>query len=191
MTRKEQKELRKKQIVAKALELFVIKGFSETKITDIAGELGMSMGLLFHYYESKEQLCLELVKTGAAYAQKPEMIAYSEPLEYFSKSLDGLFSSMTENPMVCYMFVLMSQARRPGMPEEIRSTALAVDQMGYSAGVIAEGQKNGTIRQGDPTALSAAFWCSVQGIMEQHFITPEMPLPEKDWLLDILREKRA
>ncbi len=62
MTRKEQKENRQKQILFKALELFVIKGYMETKITDIASSLNISVGLLFHYYESKEQLYLELVK---------------------------------------------------------------------------------------------------------------------------------
>ena len=56
MTRKEQKEMRQKQIMLKALELFVTKGFSETKISDIAESLEISVGLLFHYYESKEAL---------------------------------------------------------------------------------------------------------------------------------------
>ena len=46
MTRKEQKELRQKQIMFKALELFVTKGFSETKISDIAAALDISVGLL-------------------------------------------------------------------------------------------------------------------------------------------------
>ena len=51
MTRNEQKEERRKQILFKALELFVTKGFTETKITDIAQSLDISTGLLFHYYE--------------------------------------------------------------------------------------------------------------------------------------------
>ena len=53
MTRNEQKEERRRQILFKALELFVTKGFNETKITDISQALGISTGLLFHYYESK------------------------------------------------------------------------------------------------------------------------------------------
>ena len=189
MTRKEQKELRQRQIVSKALELFVTKGFTETKISDIAGELGISVGLLFHYYESKEQLCRELVQMGAAMSKRPETIEYSSPLEYFEKTLIGLFSAAKENPMVFQMFVLMNQARRQGMPEEIRTAALTANQIDFSAKVIEQGQKDGSIRQGDPKALSFAFWCSVQGIMEQHLVAPEIPLPEKEWLLDILRNK--
>lgn len=189
MTRKEQKEQRKRQIMMKALELFVTKGFTETKINDIAKELNISVGLMFHYYESKEQLCMELVKLGAEYAGLPESTKYEKPIEYFSRTLDGLFASLTDNPMVAYMFVLMSQARRQGIPEEIRQISLSVDQMEYSAEVIKQGQADGSIKQGDPMALSFAFWCSVQGIMEQHLITPEIPLPEKEWLLDIIRNR--
>ena len=48
MTRNEQKEERRKQILFKALELFVTKGFTETKITDIAQALDISTGLLLH-----------------------------------------------------------------------------------------------------------------------------------------------
>ena len=45
-----------------ALTLFVERGYYDTKITDIAAAVPMSTGLMFHYFESKEELLLELVK---------------------------------------------------------------------------------------------------------------------------------
>ena len=188
MTRKEQKEMRQKQIMFKALELFVTKGFAETKISDIAEALDISVGLLFHYYESKEKLCLELVKMGVEGTKMSEKTSFDDPLLYFGKVLDGLLNAASEQPWVCMMFVLMAQAQRQGMPEEIRQLALTVDQIHFSAGLIEQGQKLGTIRDGDPLALSSAFWCAVQGLMEYHAATPGMPLPETEWLLDILRK---
>ena len=59
MTRKEQKEERRKAILMTALDLFVNRGYYETKITDIAAAVPMSTGLMFHYFESKEELLLE------------------------------------------------------------------------------------------------------------------------------------
>lgn len=188
MTRKEQKEMRQKQIMFKALELFVTKGFTETKISDIAEALGISVGLLFHYYESKEKLCLELVKMGVEGTKMSEKAPYSDALQYFRQTLDGLLRAASEQPWVCRMFVLMAQAQRAGMPEEIREVALTVDQIRFSAEIIKQGQEAGVIRGGDPLALSNAFWCSVQGIMEYHAAVPEMPLPETDWILDIIRK---
>ncbi|MBR6983622.1 MAG: TetR/AcrR family transcriptional regulator [Ruminococcus sp.] len=188
MTRKEQKEMRQKQIMLKALELFVTKGFSETKISDIAESLGISVGLLFHYYESKEALYKSLVEMGLEAAKRPEKIEFDAPLDYFTKTLEGLFGAAKEQPWVFQMFVLMSQARRPGIPDEIRQLALSVDQIGFSAEIIKRGQEQGVIRSGDARSLSSAFWCSVQGIMEQHLITPEIPLPETKWITAILKK---
>ena len=188
MTRKEQKELRKKQIQMKALELFVRKGYAETKISDIAGELNMSMGLLFHYYESKEQLYLELVQFGVWGTKANDRIPEEDPLQYFTAYLKGIFEAAAENPWIFQMFVLMSQARRAGTPEVVRQKALSVDQISRSAEIVAKGQEMGQIREGDPLTLSNAFWCSVQGIMEEHMLTPQIPLPDPEWVVDILRK---
>lgn len=188
MTRKEQKEMRSKQIMFKALELFVTKGYSETKISDIAEALEISTGLLFHYYESKEKLCCELLKMGVGYTKRPENIMFDDPLDYFKKTLEGLLGSAKEQPMVYQMFVLMAMAKRPGLPEEIRAIAAQVDQIQYSAEIIRQGQEKGTIKDGDPLRLSFSFWGSVQGIMEMYAVSPDMELPEVDWILDIIRK---
>ncbi len=179
MTRKEQKENRQKQILFKALELFVIKGYMETKITDIANSLNISVGLLFHYYESKEQLYLELVKLGLEGMKSPQKIEYKEPIEYFEKFLKNLFEAIDKEPWICQMFLLMAQAQKQGIPENIRELA---------SKIIEEGQRNRTIKKGDTLALSNAFWCSIQGIMERKVNFPKIPLPEVSWILDILRE---
>ncbi|MCR5267954.1 MAG: TetR/AcrR family transcriptional regulator [Lachnospiraceae bacterium] len=188
MTRQEQKEMRREQIRMKALELFVTKGFSETKISDIAGELKISVGLLFHYYESKEQLLMELVQFGVEGTKAAEQVPKDDPAGYFRMFLTGLFQSAKENPWICQMFVLMSQARSPGAPEAIRKVALSVDQIEKSVPVIQKGQELGQFRDGDPLVLSNAFWCSVQGIMEQHLISPDIPLPDPAWVVDLLRK---
>lgn len=190
VTRKEQKEMRQKQILIKALELFVTKGYFETKISDISNGLNMSMGLLFHYYDSKEQLYLELVKMGVEETKISKKIEYKNPLEYFKKFLEGLFKASTEQPWICQMFLLMSQAQRFGTPDKIRQLALSINQIELSSKIIEDGQRLGFIKKGDPLALSTAFWCSIQGIMEQKVISPNLPLPEVDWILDILRIER-
>ena len=187
MTRKEQKEIRKKQILYKALELFVTKGYSETKITDIATSLDISVGLLFHYYESKEQLYMELVQMGVEGSKAPQKVEYSKPIQYFENFLKGLLATAKEQPWIYQMFVLMAQAQKPGIPEDIRKLALSINQIELSSKIIKEGQKTGNIRKGDPVALSTAFWCSVQGLMEKYALSPDMVLPEIDWILDILR----
>lgn len=189
-SREEQKEKRRQQIIFKALELFVKKGYRETKISDIAKAADMSTGLLFHYFESKEQLYEELVRMGVEGTRTPAKLEAATPLEYFSGFLKLLFEYAAGQPWVCQMFVLMAQTwKSDGVPQHIKEIAMEMNQVEVSAKIIEQGQKEGYFREGNPLALSYAFWCSVQGLMEQFAVTPDMPLPEVEWLLDILTEK--
>ena len=183
----EQKEQRRQLIIAKALELFVKKGYRETKVSDIAKAANMSTGLMFHYFESKEQLYEELVRIGVEGTKMPGRMEIATPVDYFSGFLNMLFPYASQQPWVLQMFVLMFQARRgDGAPEHIKELAMQVDQVEQSAKIIEMGQKQGCFREGDPLALAYAFWSSVQGIMEQMAVTPDMPMPQTEWLLDIL-----
>lgn len=194
-TRDEQKEQRRQLIIFKALELFAKKGYSDTKIGDIAKAADMSVGLMFHYFESKEQLYEELVRMGVNGTNTPVEMNFENPIDYFSGFLKVLFQYVKEQPWVFYMFVLMAQARRSdGIPSHIKELAMSVNQIEQSAEIIAAGQKYGYFREGDPYALSFTFWSSVQGIMEQLAVSPELiekgQLPEADWIIDIIKGEK-
>jgi len=51
-----QKEKKKLEIVKVACKLFAQQGYYNTTIPDIANELGMSVGNLYNYFKSKEEL---------------------------------------------------------------------------------------------------------------------------------------
>lgn len=204
MTRKEQKEERKQTILMTALKLFVERGYYDTKITDIAEAVPMSTGLLFHYFESKEELYTELVRMGsqasAAFGRPDSSNASQDkdksitpediisPDIYFINFLEGLFAYSKAQPWVFNMFVLMGQARRSGMPEEARNLALSVSAIDSSAKLIELGQKMGVFREGDAKLLSTCFWATVQGIMEEMAIDKELQAPDPEWIVAILKK---
>jgi len=190
MTRKEQKEERRKAILMTALTLFVERGYHDTKITDIAKAVPMSTGLMFHYFESKEELLLELVRMGAESTKALDAGTAGQipPDLFLTKFLEQLFSYAKEQPWVFNMFVLMSQVRRKGMPEEARQVALSVGSVETTAKMIEAGQKQGAFRKGDPMLLSRCFWASVQGIMEEMAMDKEMKTPGPEWIMAILRK---
>lgn len=194
-TRDEQKEQRRQLIMDTALELFAKKGYADTKIGDIAKAADMSVGLMFHYFESKEKLLEELVRYGAEATNTPCELNFENPLDYFEGFLKILFQYAREVPRVLYLFMMISQIRRgEGIPPHIKEIAMSVDQIEQSAEVIAAGQQYGYFREGDPYLLSFTFWSSVQGIMEQLAASPELlkrgTLPETDWIIDIIRGKK-
>lgn len=55
------KEERKKELVRKAYELFIIKGYENTSVDDIIASAGIAKGTYYYYFESKEQILEEVV----------------------------------------------------------------------------------------------------------------------------------
>jgi TetR/AcrR family transcriptional regulator len=190
-TRSEQKEHRRNLILMTALDLFIQKGFASTKVSDIAGAAGMSVGLMFHYFESKEQLYEELINRGI---EKPKsVLAPSEgaPLEFFTNAAESILDRTRHDSAIAKMFVLMSQASNNDFLSEETRNHLKRDNIQKSADIIRAGQQAGQIREGDPVALSAAFWGSIQGICQAMALDPSLPLPKSEWIVDILRNKQA
>lgn len=60
---KRRKEARPEEILDAALDLFTDKGFSSTRMVDIAKKAGVSKGTLYLYFDSKELIFQEMVKT--------------------------------------------------------------------------------------------------------------------------------
>lgn len=70
MTKKRQarfellRESSKERIESAALELFAHNGYGHTSISQIANAAGISKGLMYNYYESKEALLRAIVQKG-------------------------------------------------------------------------------------------------------------------------------
>ena len=48
------KDLKKNKILDAALQIFVKKGYAETRMDDIVKDSGVSKGAIYHYYSSKK-----------------------------------------------------------------------------------------------------------------------------------------
>lgn len=189
-TRKEQKERRKQEIMQAALELFVSKGYAATKVTDIAKRANISTGLMFHYFESKENLYEELVRMGLEGTTYPGEQKCEHAIDFFVKFTEKLFVYMKEQPIVAKLFVLMAEAQRSdATPEHIRENAMRVNVIEQFVPIIEWGQQEGTIREGEPLVISNAFWCSIQGIAERYATNQDIALPKAEWIVDIVRRK--
>lgn len=59
-TNEERSALTREEILKKAMKLFVVKGYHNTSIRDIAEESKMSTGAIYHHFKSKEEIAVEL-----------------------------------------------------------------------------------------------------------------------------------
>ena len=62
--RKRRKEARPAELMAAALALFVEKGFSATRLDDVAARAGVSKGTLYLYFDNKDALFKAVIQEG-------------------------------------------------------------------------------------------------------------------------------
>jgi len=186
--REDQKEKRRQEILSAGLTLFIQKGYSGTTIKDIATTVGMSVGLLFHYFASKEALYLELVKLGVEGPMSSLQPNGLAPMAFFEATAERILDLIQTKPFVAQMFALMHQAFvSSDIPASVKQLLIGMDVYTPTAEIIRSGQVQGTIRKGDPVALSIAFWSAIQGIAETLAMHPELPCPKGEWITDILK----
>ncbi len=56
---RQQAEIRREEILRSAATVVARKGFARTRVADVAAELGISPGLVFYHFDSKERLLSE------------------------------------------------------------------------------------------------------------------------------------
>lgn len=186
--RDNQREKRYWEILSAALDLFIKKGYAATKVVDIAKAVGMSTGLLFHYFKSKESLYEELIKIGISGPTNTLPTEDDEPLTYLQNTAESIFISLKEQPFAAKMFVLMGQVYyTDSAPQSLKDDVMALDIYTSTIDLMSRGQQQGVIREGDPYALSIAYWSAIQGICEQMAVLPDAPCPKGEWIADMFR----
>ena len=186
--RDEQREKRRQEILLCSLDIFIKKGFAATKIRDISNELKISAGLFFHYFESKEQVYEELINIAISGAGNVMTINYTDPMEFFETITEQILKSFVENAMSAKLFLLVNHAlTNEDVSHEIKDALSKTNNIQLSIPIILKGQEEGTIKIGDPLALSTAFWGSIQGIAQTLDLLPNLPCPKSSWIVDILR----
>ena len=191
MTRKEQKEAKKIQIIQATLDLFVERGYYGTKTSQISRRAGISEGLLFHYFPTKEILLEELVNIGLEGMRLPMQIKAKNGLDFFYQFTKMLFLQVEKNTFIAKMFVFMGYVvQAEDIPEKLRKLAASVDTIAFYQNWVKAGQKDGSIRKGDVMALSNMYWCAIHGIMGQYALRPEIPLPEPVWMIGMLQNDK-
>src|SRR4051812_37996143 len=84
---------RSREIINAALNLFVTKGFAATKLEDVAKAAGVSKGLPYLYFKSKE----ELFKAVIVEAIGEPLVLANAMIERFEGSTEQLFRELVAN----------------------------------------------------------------------------------------------
>lgn len=160
------REDRKVQIMDAAIKVFANNGIKLTKISMIAKEAGVSHGLLYHYFQSKE----EVLHKSLAWAMSgtDELFGQFEGLDLSPLEKIKRFTKLALMEGNSDTFRVIQHISRS---EEVADeTKKLVEEGGtiYIAKIyplIVEGQNAGEIIEGDPQELLELFLTVLTGIM--------------------------
>lgn len=188
------KDERRDQILKAALKVFARRGLAATKISDITAEAGLSHGLVYHYFRSKDELFTELVKQAlelSASASGTALQMPGNPWDKISAMTEGMLSHFAQNQEDNYYFLIMIQAATSdAVPVEVKEllAAKSMDMFKDMLKLIVMGQEAGQIVQDDPAALAMAFLYLIQGLaISQVPGKASLPIPKAETVLRLLK----
>ena len=164
------REERRQQILSCALDLFTRKGLAGTKITDISSAVNMSQGLLYHYFQSKEEIFVELIRLAFTKLNEACRWLAAQPLPAGEKirfAISELLKGLSQNEDNSRYHLLIAQATiSEAIPEEAKQTIRQENRFPYEAiaSIMAEGQKDGSVKKQDAQELAMVFWTSINGL---------------------------
>ena len=95
---KELRDASRQKILDASLELFGTKGYESTTISDIVKSAGISKGLIYHYFESKEDILRKLVDELMTRGDESmDSLFEGDAKESLRKVFELFFKEMREN----------------------------------------------------------------------------------------------
>src|SRR5699024_5591419 len=148
------------QIEASALITFAKNGYQRTKISMIAHKAGVSEGLIYRYYESKEQLFLKILE-GLMKESSREIHLLSKidgsPLEQIKFLTQKM---LDEQSKIGFMFI--EQAKKedevPKRATDLMKSYTNQNLIDYLVPIFKEGQEQGELITGDPRKILSWYF---------------------------------
>jgi AcrR family transcriptional regulator len=174
----------KDKIQSAAMQLFVKKGFGSTNVQEIADAAGISIGLLYRHYKTKEELFHELVEYALAGMGKMIDLFESDesPKKRIHQFVHEVYHDMVSGEELANLLILMKQyvAREDMESNQNQVAGQNAKLLQATVKLIQEGQEQGDFRSGDAYEMALFFFSALQGLAEMKVILKNnfvMPSP--------------
>ncbi|MEK8127000.1 TetR/AcrR family transcriptional regulator [Paenibacillus filicis] len=173
------REQRKKLLLDSALQVIAKRGIGLTSIQDIAKAAGLSVGNVYTYFSSKDELFSELLRRAQTeYGISVTLLAEldEDPLLKLRRMCAEWLALETN-----WAFTIILQTVRTNemVPADIRQavTDRFTANLEPVADIMRQGQRSGQILNGDPLQLALYFVSLIQGLTLQQAPGYVIPVP--------------
>jgi AcrR family transcriptional regulator len=189
---KEIREETTEKILSAAKKVFARKGIS-AKMSEVATEAGVSPGLAYHYFPSKEAIFVALVRQITVPTEEVHKRAekiLGSPLDQLSQMVTNMVERRWRDPG---FYQLLRQAlSNDALPRDLRravlSQGLAIHDI--MRRLIVKGQARGEIANDNPDKLVRAILACLDGLSGMAPPSPELiekQMPDARIILRMLR----
>ncbi len=169
------KRSKREVILDAAYNLFIDKGYWDTKIIDIADSAGIGKGTVYEYFESKDAIFLELFKTkvAAGYEMLPEILSRENNCEckmkkYIETEMENTSSFTFSRNFLMDLMMKSDAFRNPALIESIHK--LVADKFRIMFHIIEEGVNSGEFRKVDPLLATISVMGGVNFFVSINFM---------------------
>ncbi|MBS4210910.1 TetR/AcrR family transcriptional regulator [Bacillus sp. FJAT-49825] len=189
-------DIRKEQVIEAAKNCIISKGLSNLSMKDIAEEAGISTGIIYHYYKSKEDLLMQVLKVSFRRSHEKVMETVEplqNPEDKLMKHLENINVVSKENPE--YMAVFLNYLGEANHNPQIREiiNKFFRNLVEYTRNYLGDVSKEGTQLKNLPVMIIAmgiglgTMW----SMNNQLYDMDEMELNFKDLISSYLNARKG
>jgi AcrR family transcriptional regulator len=174
---------RRQEILDRAIEVFADKGAEGTSLRAIAEKIGVSHAALLHYFGSREELLVEVLREGERRSFDPDQ----------RRQVVGMMVRAAERNVTIPGFVALYTMLLAGSLEADKRYSREFFSARFARireeleGLIREGQDEGTIRRGiEPAAMAALVIAASDGLQIQWLLEPTVDIARSLTLLETI-----
>ncbi|OHE76939.1 MAG: hypothetical protein A2413_20115 [Treponema sp. RIFOXYC1_FULL_61_9] len=189
------KDERRAKILMAALRVFAEKGLQASKMSEIASQAGMSNGLAYHYFESKEALFHELATIAMDTSLGAYRAAAAAPGSAFDKIrslVSGIVPSAYRGEGRLFFLLMIQAFTFRDIPETTR-VMVAERSPEYSSiltSLIRRAQADGDVRAADPAMLAASLTAMIQGLAVISTPGYDIAFPDAETILRLISAQK-
>ncbi|MFC5402651.1 TetR/AcrR family transcriptional regulator [Cohnella soli] len=158
---------RREQIIQAAAKVFAKRGIAGTKMSMVAAEAGISHGLVYHYFKTKNELFTTLIQ-GAIEASISSIEGLNRIQGSALEKIRLLTKHILDQEKAPYFMLIYQANHSDGVPEEAKQLLREYPQQAYIERLLPtfrDGQLEGDIVEGDLVNLVGSYFTILSGIM--------------------------
>ena len=159
-------EDRREQIMEAALRVFSKKGYAHSSNKDIAREAGITAGLIYHYFESKEALLKTIFEERSPQRilrSLPENILDQPPEQFFLFVINHMLTGVEDGKFMPLLQIYLSEsANHPEVAPNINGMIAGGSR--FMEGYLTAKMESGELRKTDPTLITELVMGSVMNM---------------------------